>query len=105
MSFKFYKNRITGHPSISLSSKNKSFWFNMPVSHVRNGRCFEVENPNKNDLKKTYIRKYVRHDSFNAKLHRYDKYKLSEKNEFEIKKYLKNRYKKDDVKPNKWLSN
>lgn len=100
MSFKFYKNRLTGHPSVSVSSKDKTRWYNMPISHSKNGNCIPVTNPNKNDTNITYIRKYVRKDQINAKLHKYDRYILENEFEEKIKKYLKNKYKKDEVKPN-----
>ena len=35
MSFKIYKNKITGHASVSLKHKDKKHWCNLPMSHSK----------------------------------------------------------------------
>lgn len=98
MSFKIYKNKKTNHPSVSLRQKDKSKWFNLPMSHSKpsNDAYLEIDDPNPNSPKnsKTFIRKYVRKDKIGVKGHIYNKYVLSTKSENNIKQYLRNKYKK-----------
>ena len=64
--FKFYKNKKTHHPSISIRQKDKRKWHNIPISHSKpkNDTFIQIDDPRpkakQND--KSYIRKYIRID-------------------------------------------
>ena len=96
--FKFYKNRITRHPSVSIKTKDKTRWSNMPMSHskTKGDSNIEVDDPHPKAKKgeKAYIRLYVRLDKKGVKGHPYKEYVLSKSSELAIKRYLKRRYKK-----------
>ena len=87
--FKFYKNKKTHHPSISIRQRDKRKWHNIPISHSKpkNDTFIQIDDPHpkakQND--KSYIRKYIRIDKRGVKATRIE-------NIF----YLKN--------PNNWLS-
>ena len=96
--FKFYKNKKTHHPSISIRQKDKRKWHNIPISHSKpkNDTFIQIDDPRpkakQND--KSYIRKYIRIDKHGVKGHPYREYILSKKSEQLIKQYLKQRNKK-----------
>lgn len=97
MAFKFYKNKITNHTSVSVRQKDKSRWYNLPVSHTKPADSYiEIQDPHpKAELgQKSYVRKYVRVDKKGVRGHPYKEYHLSKKDENKIKKYLKKKYKK-----------
>ena len=95
--FKIYKNKKVRHPSISLKSKDKKKWYNLPISHekAKNDSNMEIDDPSQNiRTVKVYVRKYVRKDKKGVKGHRYIKYRLNNESELLIKNYLKEKYKK-----------
>ena len=98
MSFKIYKNKKTNHPSVSIKQKDKSKWFNMPMSHSKplHDAFIEIDDPHPNSPKgsKSYLRKYVRKDKLGIKGRLYFKYVLSKRSENDVKSYLKIKYKK-----------
>ena len=97
MSFKIYKNKITGHASVSVKQKNKKIWYNLPMSHEKpNDSYIKVNDPHPKANKKghSYIRKYVRKDKRGVKSRMYKGYKFSPKSELKIKNYLKAKFKK-----------
>lgn len=102
MSFKFYKNKKTKHPSISVKQRNKTKWFNMPLTHEKPKDSYiKVVDPHPKNKKKriseqnySYIRLYIRTDKKGIKGHPYREYKLTKKEEREIKEYLSRKYKK-----------
>ena len=97
MAFKIYKNKVTGHASVSLKHKDKRHWYNLPMSHKKpNDSFIKVNDPHPKANKKahSYVRKYVRKDKIGVKSRLYKDYKLSPKSESKIKNYLKTKYKK-----------
>ena len=97
MPFKIYKNKITGHASVSLKHKDKKLWYNLPMSHEKPKDSYiRVNDPHPKAHKKqhSYIRKYVRKDKRGVKGHLYKNYKFSSNSEFKIKNYLRAKFKK-----------
>lgn len=97
MAFKLYKNKITNHASISTKQKDKSKWYNLPVSHSKPSDSYiEIQDPHPKAKQgqKSYVRKYIRKDKKGVKGHPYKEYRLSKKSEKKIKQYLKEKYKK-----------
>ena len=97
MSFKIYKNRITKHASISTRQKDKSRWYNLPMSHTKPKDSYiEISDPHpKAKIEdKSYIRKYMRIDKKSIRGMRYKNYHISRVDEEKIQNYLKNKYKK-----------
>ena len=97
MAFRIYKNKITGHASISIKQRDKKRWYNLPMSHKKpNDSYLKVNDPHPRADKKahSYIRKYVRKDKTGARDFEYKNYKFSPKSEKKIKNYLKTRFKK-----------
>lgn len=97
MSFKIYKNKITGHASVSLKHKDKKHWYNLPMSHSKPKDSYvKVNDPHPKADKKahSYIRKYVRKDKRGARDHLYKNYRFNSNAELKIKNYLKTKFKK-----------
>ena len=98
MAFKFYLNKKTQHPSISVKQKDNQNWHNMPISHSKaKGKSYiEINDPHPDakSTDKSYARKYIRVDRKGIRGHKYHRYKLSTESELKIKKYLSHRYKK-----------
>ena len=100
--FKFYKNKKTRHPSISIRTKDKTKWSNMPISHskTKGDANLIIDDPHplakKGDV--VYIRLYIRKDKRGVKGHPYREYVLTRASEKALKRYLRRKYKKDDVK-------
>ena len=97
MSFKIYKNKITGHASVSIRQRDKKRWYNLPMSHsIPNDSYIKVNDPHPNANRKehSYVRKYVRKDKKGVKDFQYKSYRFSSKSEKKIKNYLKTRFKK-----------
>lgn len=97
MAFKIYKNKITGHASVSIKQRDKKRWYNLPMSHEKPKDSYiKVNDPHPQANKKahSYVRKYVRKDKTGVKGFKYDKYEFSSKSESKIKNYLKEKYKK-----------
>lgn len=97
MSFKIYKNKVTGHASVSLRQKDKKHWYNLPMSHSQpNDSFIKVNDPHPKAGKKqhSYIRKYVRKDKRGVKSRLYKGYQFSPNSELKIKNYLKSKFKK-----------
>ena len=95
--FYIYKNKITCHASVSLKQRDKSFWFNLPMSHKKpNDSFIEIKDthPKAPKGKRAYIRKYVRKDKRGVRGHPYKEYRLIKDDEIKIKSYLKQKYKK-----------
>lgn len=96
--FKFYLNRKTRHPSISVKSKSKKKWRNLPITHSKPSKdtfvIIDDPHPKAKSGSKAFVRKYVREDEYKFKGYLYRKYKTSLKSERAIKNYLKTKYKK-----------
>ena len=100
MAFKIYFNKKTGHPSISLSGKEKDRWENMKMTHnpTQKHSYIDIVTISKNGSTKSCVRKYIRKDKKGVKGKLHKNTKLSNKSEVKIKEYLKYRNKKDDGK-------
>jgi len=97
MAFKFYKNKVTGHVSISVRQRDKTRWYNLSMSHsAPNDSYIRVNDPHPKANKKahSYVRKYVRKDKRGVRGAQYKKYRFSRKSESKIKNFLKIRFKK-----------
>jgi len=97
MAFKIYKNKITGHASVSIKQKDKNLWYNLPMSHeAPKDSYIKVNDPHPKADKKahSYVRKYVRKDKTGVRDFQYTNYKFSVKSEEKIKNYLKSKFKK-----------
>lgn len=96
--FKFYLNRKVRHPSISVKSKDKKKWRNLPITHSKPSKdtfiVIEDPHPKAKNGSIAYVRKYVREDKYKFKGYLFRKYKTSSKSERAIKDYLKAKYKK-----------
>ena len=96
--FKFYNNRKTRHPSISIKCNKKHIWRNMPISHSKpsNDSYLEIDDPHPkaNKHSKVFVRKYVREDKPKIKGGLYKKYRMTTRSERIVKGYLKQKYKK-----------
>ena len=96
--FKFYLNRKTRHPSISVKSKNKKKWRNLPITHSKPSKdtfvIIDDPHPKAKSGSKAFVRKYVREDEYKFKGYLYKKYKTSLRSERVIRNYLKTKYKK-----------
>lgn len=91
MSFKIYKNRKTRHPSISIKSGDRKNWHNLEITHspINGQKYIEIDSLNPFDNKKSFVRKYYRRDQHKLKGFRYKNYRLSNRSEIIVKKYLK----------------
>lgn len=97
MAFKIYKNKITGHASVSVRQKDKQRWYSLPMSHSKPKDSYiKVNDPHPKANKKahSYIRKYIRKDKRGVRDFEYNGYRFSPKSESKIKNYLKVRFKK-----------
>ena len=97
MAFEIYKNKITGHASVSVRQKDKQRWYNLPMSHSKPKDSYiKVNDPHPKANKKahSYIRKYIRKDKRGVRDFEYNGYRFSPKSESKIKNYLKVRFKK-----------
>ena len=98
MAFKFYLNKKTMHPSISIRQTDKKKWHNIPITHKkpRHDSSIEIDDPHPKAHKKdkAYVQRFVRKDKRGVKGHPYREYKLNRESEDKIKKYLKQKYKK-----------
>lgn len=101
MSFKVYKNKITGHASVSIKQRDKKHWCNLPMSHSKpNDSYIETNvfikygNHKIRSNKNSYIRKYIRNDKKGVRGHPYNEISFDDICEKEIKQYLKKKYKK-----------
>ena len=97
MAFKIYKNKITGHASVSVRQKDKQRWYNLPMSHSKPKDSYIKANdphPKANKKAHSYIRKYIRKDKRGVRDFEYNGYRFSPKSESKIKNYLKVRFKK-----------
>ena len=97
MAFKIYKNKITGHASVSVRQKDKQRWYNLPMSHSKPKDSYIKTNdphPKANKKAHSYIRKYIRKDKRGVRDFEYNGYRFSPKSESKIKNYLKVRFKK-----------
>ena len=95
--FKIYKNKVTGHASVSLKQKDKKRWYNLPMSHSKpKGSYIKANDPHPKAGKKahSYVNKYVRKDKTGVRSFRYKDYKFSQKSESKINNYLKEKFKK-----------
>ena len=94
--YKFYRNKKTrNHPSIELSSNEKT-WRNMELtSHpTKKGRYIELKNnPGSDKTKKSFIRKYVRHDPIRTHGELLEFFNLSEEDLKQIEEFLFKHYK------------
>lgn len=102
MPLKIYRNKKTRHPSISIRQKDKTKWHNMPMSHSKPKHLSYIKindpHPYAKTGNKTFVRKYIRKDKKGVRGFLYKDYRLSIEDELKIKSYLKQKYKKDDVK-------
>lgn len=101
MSFKVYKNKKTGHTSVSIKQNDKKHWFNMPMSHAKPNDSYietkvflKYQNHLKKSRQNSYIRKYIRKDKRGIRGHPYKEIFFDNKTENTIKDYLKSKYKK-----------
>ena len=96
MSFKIYFNKKTGHPSISLSGKEKIIWENMEMTHHPTAKhsYIDVVTVSPNGSSKSYVRKYIRKDKPRIRGKRYRRVSLDGSSEGKIKSYLSLRNKK-----------
>ena len=95
--YKFYRNKVTrNHPSLELSSDSKT-WKNMELtSHpTKKGRYIQLkENPGLDKSKKSFIRKYIRHDPIRTRGDLLERFNLSEEDLKQIEDFLLQHYKK-----------
>ena len=96
MGFKIYFNKKTGHPSISLSGKEKAASENMEMTHHPTGKdaYIEIECVSSNGESKSYVRKYIRKDKIGVKAKRPKRTKLTNESEQKVKQFLKEKNKK-----------
>ena len=96
MAFKIYFNKKTGHPSISLSGRDKRIWENLEMTHhpKTNDRYIVVICINTKGSSQSYVRKYVRHDNKGVKSKQAMKQSLSNDSEERVKEYLSEHNKK-----------
>lgn len=96
MAFKIYFNKKTGHPSISLSGKEKTIWENMEMTHhpTSNHSYIDIVTVSPNGSSKTYVRKYIRKDKPRIRGKRLRRVSLDNNSESKIKTYLQSRNKK-----------
>lgn len=91
---RFYKNRRQKfHPSYELSSDDQK-WHNMTLTHNPNKKESYIEldkNPNPNDSRKAFLRKYVSHDPIKTRGEEVKSYHLSEADQIKIDRYLRER--------------
>lgn len=100
MAFKIYFNKKTGHPSISLSGKDKEKWENMEMTHhpTKKHSYIDIITISSKGSTKSYVRKYVRKDKKGVRGKIHKNTRLSNDSEGKVKEYLKHRNKKDDGK-------
>lgn len=93
---KIFKNKSTRyHPIIEVKSDNKT-WDNLELtqSPIKKNRYIELkENPNKNNPRKAYVRKYLRKDPIRTRGELLSKFRLSEDDLKQIEEFLE-RHKK-----------
>ena len=96
MAFKIYFNKKTGHPSISLSGKDKNVWENLEMTHHPRSkdRYIDIICVNSNGSSKSYARKYIRSDKKGAKSKKPKKQKLTDVSETKVKQFLSEHNKK-----------
>lgn len=97
MAFKIYFNKKTGHPSISLSGKDKTKWENLEMTHgtSKNDSYIDIVCvSNKGKKSKSKVRKYIRRDQHGVKGRYPKKVRLSNDSEVKVKAYLKEKNKK-----------
>lgn len=97
MAFKIYKNKVTGHSSVSIKQNDKKRWHNLPMSHKKpNDSFIEIQDPHPKAKSgdKSYVRKYVRKDKKGVKGFQYLNYVIKNEDEVKIKRYVKEKYKK-----------
>ena len=96
MAFKIYFNKKTGHPSISLSGKDKTIWENLEMTHhpKNNDRYIDIVCLSSNGSSKSYVRKYIRHDKKGVKSKKPKKQKLTDTSEIKVKQFLSDCHKK-----------
>lgn len=97
MSFKFYLNKKTRHPSISLKQNDKKRWHNISISHKKPKDAYLVINdphPKAGKSSNAYAQRYIRKDKKGVRGHPFREYKLNDTSERSIKQYLKQKYKK-----------
>ena len=97
MAFKFYLNKKTRHPSISLKQRDRKRWHNISISHSKpHDASIEINDPHPkaNKDSRVYAQRYIRKDKKGVRGHPFREYKLNDLSEHKIKKYLKQKYKK-----------
>ena len=96
MAFKIYFNKKTGHPSISLSGKEKTIWENMEMTHHPTAKdaYIDIECVSSNGESISYVRKYIRKDKLGVKVKKPKRTKLTNESEQRIKRFLKEKNKK-----------
>ena len=96
--FKFYFNKITRHPSISVKQADKRYWHNIPVTHSKpkNDASLVINDPHPKAQKVSvaFARRFVRKDKCGVKGFKYRQYRMNRESELRIKRYLKEKYKK-----------
>lgn len=96
MAFKIYFNKKTGHPSISLSGKDKTIWENLEMTHNPTGKdnYIVIECVSTCKVTKSYVRKYIRKDKRGVKGKKPKRTTLTNESENKVKKYLSDKNKK-----------
>lgn len=97
MAFKIYFNKKTGHPSISLSGKDKTKWENLEMTHglTNNDSYIDIICISKNgNESKSRVRKYIRKDKRGVKSKYPKNIKISNDSESKVKKFLKEKNEK-----------
>lgn len=97
MAFKIYFNKKTGHPSISLSGKDKTKWENLEMTHglTKNDSYIEIICVSKHGNKsKSMVRKYIRKDNLGVKSKKPKNIKIEKESEIKVKRFLKEKNKK-----------
>ena len=96
MAFRIYFNKKTGHPSISLSGKDKTIWENLEMTHNPTGKdnYINIECISTNGKTKSYVRKYIRKDKKGVKSKKPKRTKLTSESEIKVKDYLSKKKKR-----------
>ena len=96
MAFKIYFNKKTKHPSVSLSSEDKTRWENLEMTHhpSKKNKYIIVVCVSLSGCSQSYVRKYIRKDrkGVKGKLHKNTKLDYSSENRIVI--YLKSHKKR-----------
>ena len=95
MAFKIYFNKKTGHPSISLSGKDKTKWENLEMTHHprTDDKYIEIVCISNRKESTSYVRKYIRKDKYGVKGRKMNNHKLTDCSECKVKTYLKEKNK------------